>query len=456
MLCSRHGGGRLAVVGLLVGLLGGLLSAPPVVAKAKACKKGFVRQKSRCVRKKAATTKKPVASQTTPTTAAAATKGTIKLGTMATSLNSATGLAVVEETKKIGEAWQAMVNDGGGINGYKVQLLYRDERGDNARALAAIKELDAAGVVALVGQGEAARMPAIASYLNQKKIPVIGGQPYTNEYCSDPMFFPVPSCQADGVYGQVATARDVGAKHFRNVYCLEVAACATSVPQTKYAADREGIKFSAEGASAVAADYTATCLSAKNAGVDFFSSNGLNFANVVRDCARQGYHPTFAQGGGGTQANADAAKGESDAASMNQWGPFYDGPEVQQFRKAAAQANLKFADSTLSQTAVQSWLGFEMARAIIARLTQPNPTRADFLEATYTIKGETLGGQAPPIDFTVQRPGTGLHADSGCWSEYILKDGSFFQMNSHGQIVDRLTWICGTGYKYRIGQDPSA
>ncbi|MBW8824811.1 MAG: ABC transporter substrate-binding protein, partial [Acidobacteria bacterium] len=283
------------------------LSAEVAAAKPKPCKKGFVRNKAKkCVRKVAATTKR-VATTTTVKSGGTAFKGTLTFGTVGTSINVNTGAKTLDESRKIGEAWVNQTNAAGGINGYKVAVEYRDSRGDSARGLAALRELEKDGVLAIVGQNIAnSALPAGDDLFSAKKLPVLGGQPYTPEFDTHPMYFPVSAGYYAGVYGQVALARDMGSKYFRNLFCTEAAACGQSVPVTNAAAQREGMKGDSQGASAVAADYTANCLDAKQKGVDFLQSNGTNFANLVRDCARQNYHPNYASGGVANQTVIDA------------------------------------------------------------------------------------------------------------------------------------------------------
>ncbi|MBW8825677.1 MAG: ABC transporter substrate-binding protein [Acidobacteria bacterium] len=451
MVHPKRGASRRGLaIAVVLGLVFTLSSTEMAVAKTtKKCAKGYVKTKGKCRKKAAAatTTKKAATTSTTATASPSSNtnKGVIKLGVISSEISSA-NVPIPAEGKQIAQAWVDATNAAGGINGYKFELIYKNANRDSARALQAIKDLDKAGVVAFT-EGDAGFMPSIRDYMTKANIPVIGGTPYTNEFDWHPMFFQVQPGQAEGVYGQVAAARDVGARHFRNVYCIEVAACATSVAETKYAADREGLKFSSEGGSAVAPDNTATCLSAKNAGVDFFQSNGLNFANVIRDCARQNYHPTYAQGGQASQATIDAAKGESVAGNLYEFGIFYNGPEVQRFKQALAHTDQKFEDGTAGQQSVQVWLGMEMMGAITKRLTTPGvPTRQQFIDTIYSIKSENLGGQIAPINYSVQKPGTGKHATSDCWTEHILKDGKMYHMDTHGQIVTKLTFICGTGF----------
>jgi len=453
-----------AVVAL--GLLTSLVGAAPALAKTKrkpttksqCLRSGWKRygfkNQGQCVSYVNAHTKKATtttARTATTTAGSPAAKGTVKLGTIGTSLNSTTGLRTTDETRKIALAWADQVNAAGGINGYKVQVIFKDGRADTARTLQGIRELNEAGVLAVVGQGVAQNISGSTEYIGKNNVPILGGTPYTPEFDYHPMYFPVSSAYYAGVYGQVAAARDVGAKSFLNAFCTEVAGCAQSVPVTKEAAAREGLKFSSQGASAVAADYTAICLSAKQDGVDFFQSNGLNFANVIRDCSRQNYHPTYAQGGAANQSVIDAAKGENVAGNLYEFGAFYNGPEVARYRKAIATTDLNVNGAQETQTAIHAWLGFEMAGAVLKRMTAVNPTRQDFLNALYTIKGETLDGQNQPVDYTVQKPGTGLHAGNDCWTEHIVKDGKLYHMDKSGQTVSKLTFICGTGHKYTTG-----
>ncbi|MBW8827711.1 MAG: ABC transporter substrate-binding protein, partial [Acidobacteria bacterium] len=255
----------------------------------------------------ATTTKKAGATTTTTAKPGGTTKGTLTFGTIGTSISANNGSKTQDESRKIAQAWVDQTNAAGGINGYKVAVEYRDARADTARGVAALHELEKDGVLAIVGQDVAnSVLPAADDFLSAKKLPVVGGMPYTPEFDTHPMYFPVSAGYYAGVYGQVALARDMGSKYFRNLFCTEVAACGQSVPVTNAAAQREGMKGDSQGASAVASDYTANCLDAKQKGVDFLQSNGTNFANLVRDCARQNYHPNYASGGVANQTVIDA------------------------------------------------------------------------------------------------------------------------------------------------------
>ena len=66
----------------------------------------------------------------------------------------------------------------------------------------------------------------------------------------------------------------------------------------------------------------------------------------------------------------------------------------------------------------------------------------------------SLGGQIAPVDFSVQRPGTGKHATSDCWTEHIVKDGKLYHMTTKGEIATKLVFICGTGLKLNDKASP--
>src|SRR5713101_7110486 len=225
MMCTSPRLRRCLAGGIALATFASLGTAGAV--SAKTTKKRAVAKKA--VAKKA-TTKKATASTASTNPAPSVAKGTIKLGTLYSSISATTGGKTLEETRRIAEQWKAKTAAAGGINGYKVEVVAMDTKNDSSRALAAIKQMDKDGIVALAGQGAPAQLPAIADYLTSKAIPVIGGAPYTPEFESNPMFFPVPSALLAGSYGFVATARDMGAKHFRNLYCAEIAVCAQLNP----------------------------------------------------------------------------------------------------------------------------------------------------------------------------------------------------------------------------------
>lgn len=197
------------------------------------------------------------------------------------------------------------------------------------------------------------------------------------------------------------------------------------------------------------ADYTAQCLSARAAGVDFLQVDGVQLAPVVRDCQRQNYHPMFGAAGSasGGPTLFGALSGERYARAAS--GPlpsWYDGPELKDFKALHAVTDLDQA--TLTQNAFQMWQSFTVMGHILEKMTAPNPDRGDFLAATYQIKGDTLNGTAQPggLDYSVQKDPT-RHALTDCWLEIIAVDGQLQMMDTNGRAVKKLSeaWQCRSG-----------
>ena len=74
-----------------------------------------------------------------------------------------------------------------------------------------------------------------------------------------------------------------------------------------------------------------------------------------------------------------------------------------------------------------------MTGKAIERLTAPNPTRADFLDALLSIKDEDLDGQIPPVDYTVQSTG---HFLQDCWTLHTVENGRLVHIDEDGEPVD--------------------
>ena len=84
-------------------------------------------------------------------TTAAQAKGTIKIGTIGSTVSATTGQPILDETGEIARAWVKQVNDDGGINGYKVELVVKDGL-RHRQVLQAVTELDQDGVHAIVAE----------------------------------------------------------------------------------------------------------------------------------------------------------------------------------------------------------------------------------------------------------------------------------------------------------------
>jgi branched-chain amino acid transport system substrate-binding protein len=412
------------------------------VASAKA--KAKAKTTKKVATKKVVTTKAP--SKAAPATPSAnANKGTILLGTEGFGTDTR-GNKTLEDTRKVAEAWQDGVNAAGGINGYKVKVIYKDTKSDSALTLNATKALDAAGVLAIVGQTVYNTGAVMMQVADDKKLPVLGGTGWFVEARQSPMYFEVQADHFAGNYGVVAAANQAGAKVYRHTYCVELVACSANEGVMKWATAKLGMKFSSQAVSSSKADFTAECISAKNDGVEFLQSEGGALAQVVRDCSRQNYHPIWGQGNASGPSLMGNIQGERYTNPLYELGIFNNFPELNEFKKLMHKTDI--TDDLVTQTPLQTFMGFKMAEKVIAKLSGPNPTRADFLQAIYSIKGETLDGLLAPkgIDYSIQKT-PGKHFFNDCWTTFSIVDGAFKALDSTGRIAKTAAdnWQCGSG-----------
>lgn len=430
---------RVAIVAA-VSLVFSVASAETAFAKKKTTKK---KATATTVKKAQPAKPNPGAGPATPS--ANANKGTLVFGTIGTSNDPRLG-KTAEETRKVAETWAKKVNSAGGINGYQVKVLYKDGRGDVATALNAAKELESAGVLGIIGQTIFSQMPAVMGVAEQKKMPVVGGTPWFPQSETSPMFFTVSSNYNSPVFGHVNSAFQSGAKHFRKIYCIETPACVESEPPMRWSAEKLGMKFSSQASSVLKTDFTAECITAKSAGADFVQDDGPPFAALVRDCARQNYHPMYGNGGGSGQTLLSNAQGEQYANALYELPVFSDFPELGEFKTFMKSTDVN--PELVTQTSLQTFESFKIAEKIVGFLSGPNPTRAEFLNAVYKIKGENLNGLLAPrgIDFSVQKD-PNKHASYDCWTQFTIIDNVFKPTNAKGGVAKTATenWQCGSG-----------
>src|SRR3984957_15470637 len=110
------------------------------------------------------------------------------------------------------QAWASWVNAHGGINGHPVKLIVEDNKGDQAQAVSLVKQLvEQDHVVAFVSNQDGSLNAGYASYLDQQKIPVLGGSVFTlDPWVSDPMFYPEGLTAIQDMSSLAVTAKQLG------------------------------------------------------------------------------------------------------------------------------------------------------------------------------------------------------------------------------------------------------
>ena len=118
------------------------------------------------------------------------------------------------------------INERGGLDGHPMQVVTGDAGGDPARALSLVRDMvENKGVVALMGNLWVFSANGPRQYLEEHKVPVIGGDGTTRVWDQSPMYFssgsPYPAMALGALKGLV----DMGHKKQAIIYCVEAEQC---------------------------------------------------------------------------------------------------------------------------------------------------------------------------------------------------------------------------------------
>jgi branched-chain amino acid transport system substrate-binding protein len=249
----------------------------------------------------------------------------------------------------------------------------------------------------LVGNNAGATDSSWRDYVEQHRIPVIGGLTLTQSFGSSPMFFPASSNQDGFVASQVNAAKLSRKQHLGAVVCAERAACQQAIPLISATAVKAGLTFvGAQTIGASSPNYGAYCRMLKDAGADVVNVNtvGPTIERFVKDCKAQDYQPTYVFPGGVFQDSliSSATEGAYVVSGGPLW--FGDQPNHQDFLDALK----RYTKSQPNGFASRTWqAGLLFAAA--ARNVSNNPTAADIIEGLYSLSKETLGGWSRPLTF---------------------------------------------------------
>jgi branched-chain amino acid transport system substrate-binding protein len=311
------------------------------------------------------------------------------------------------------QAWADSVNASGGIDGHHVKVVVMNDALSAATALSEVKELiQQDHVLAIVGEA-GSTATVWAPYAEQQGVPVIGGDSIDPVFYKYPTFYPVGGTSDRSLNALVAATHQA---HPRGgfVYCEEDPACSALIPDFKTAyALAGGTLVASEPVSVTAPDYTAQCLSLKNAGVQsvFIAAPQTTILTFARNCATQHYYPIVLANGvvvSPDQVTQYAAiSGAKMLVSMDDF-PFFDTSTAaeQAFHNALAKyAPAVLAPGNISEQDATAWASAELfeAAAKQAKLGS-SPTWSQLKAGLYALHGATLDGLAPPLTFNSGQP----------------------------------------------------
>lgn len=332
--------------------------------------------------------------------------GTVVLGSVAPYGAAAVGkdYAPGRDALKI---WEADVNQRGGICGRKVQVIVEDDQGNASKTSAALRDLvENKKVAAIIAWGSALTLNAGLGYLEDKKIPVLGGDILNLKWSTSPVLFPQGAGYDEAIAGALYASKRAGAANkLAFLYCAEAQACsdANDILVGRGVAQKSGtpIVYSTK-VSISAVSFASECQQAQQAGADimFLGGDSSFVERVANSCAQQGIKFRY--------TTLSLAVNDQIAQNPNfQNGNFAVGTTVIPWMStstsgaAAYQAAYKryYPDLVNSGLAIAWWTSAKLAEAVIASLGSADVNPVSVMAAARKLKGETLGGLTGPLTY---------------------------------------------------------
>ncbi|HVW34630.1 MAG TPA: ABC transporter substrate-binding protein, partial [Acidimicrobiia bacterium] len=310
--------------------------------------------------------------------------------------------AVFASVQVATRAWVADINTRGGLAGHPVNVLYGDDGGDGARALAIARRMvEQDKVLFFLNLYQVTTADAVIPYLEQKNVPIImssGGLP--DEDHSAIVFNPMVGADYGFVSIMAESLKALSDKRkIAVLYCRETKACPNANRRLKENQDKLGVQVVYEAEVSIAQpDYTAEVIQARNSGADVLANiaDAASGIRIIRSALRQNWHPVFLA----TQAaNDDVTLKAPDLKGLitvtQGTAPYMNGPWMADYREAVAKY---VPGGAMGGTGAAAWAGVKLVERI-ASAWGDEVTTPKVIDSLYALKGETLGGLIPPLTF---------------------------------------------------------
>jgi len=356
-----------------------------------------------------------------PASAAVPTKAPVTVG----NVGDYSGIvgSVLKDGGPMSQVVAHSINDTGGLNGHPVRVVVGDAAGDPSRALSIVRDMvENKGVTVFMANFWVLSAGGARAYLEDKKIPVVGGDVASAVWFKSPMFFPMGASFDTLSVGSLKAMADLGHKKIALAYCAEVEACHVYHDAANARAATVGatIVYNAQ-VSLAQPDYTAECLQAQRSGADalMLGVDSTALSRFVRSCKQQGFSPPL--------VTASLSMINSTAKDPNLEGilapvatfPFAanDSPATREYKAALARYAPTLEESGTTSAA---WVSGALLREASKALPD-QPTSADFLKGLWQIKNDTLGGLTGPLTFREGQPAP----DFTCYFLQSISGGKF-------------------------------
>jgi branched-chain amino acid transport system substrate-binding protein len=354
------------------------------------------------------------------------TGSTITLGSIGTfSGPLASSYQGFEDTLR---AWVSNTNATGGINGHKVKLIIKDDAGNPTTGLAAAKDLVQNEHVAAIVSATSTVDTAWESIPGKAGVPVVGGSAIDLPFLTNSNFFASGTNTFAAVWGVMSLGKQAGPKQ-SVLYCTEAPACAASIPVYKAFAKPLGMTVPfTQSIAASAADYTAVCQSIKQSGAQsYVMVDAAAIVGRVADaCRQQGVTARVVEASSAVQPTLLKNKGTDGLLSAAVDFPFIDNSNAatMKFHSVLAKYGPSGLETKYGPGLNIPWVAMELFAAAAKAGGSGAVTSASIKKGLYTMKGETLGGLAPPLTF---KPGqTNLQ---NCYFVLGISNGKFTSPN---------------------------
>lgn len=360
---------------------------------------------------------------------AAGTSAPIKIGLVCSCTGPLGGAAI--DIPTVYKAWADSVNASGGINGHKIDVIYKDDTSNPATSTTIVHNfVETDHVIAVLDATN--NDAAWDTYLQQQKIPAVGMDTSTEPFYLNSDFYPEGQTEDSLFSGIIQAVKQAAGSSpkFALFYCAEAVQCQEGIAPLEAAAKGAGESVvSTLEVSASAPSYAAQCLAAKQAGatVIFTADAEQVDEKIVQDCYTQGYRPKVVIDG------EDMTPSFATSPAINQ-DTYLTVPNFPYFAaspatKAMDAALKKYAPSVLKDVnygefPMEAWISGKLFQAAAAAgdlgAGGKVATSAQLTKGLESLHGTTLGGLAPPLSFTAGKP-----HPVDCWYWTEIKKGKY-------------------------------
>ncbi len=365
-------------------------------------------------------------------TEAAAASAPIKVGVIC-SCSGPAGIAFVQVTDGY-LAWSKATNDKGGIAGHKIDVIEVNDQSTPGTAITDAETLVSDKVVAVMVSSivQQAILPVLAS----AGIPVVGeaygvaGLPQNTDVFGTTDTLAPASLSATE---DVDLAKAAHVKKLGYLYETTAASTGLTTSELQAAAAKVGIKVVYSVATSLTeTNYEAECIAAEQAGATgLIDGTGapLNVENAASSCSLENYKPVYFVSAQNWNGISPALAKDSYMSSAT--APPFDTsiPAIRLWRATVnkyfpGELNNPNLDPEVQISTYEG--GLLLHDALVAAHLTPSEqvTSKLIVKGLYSLKGDTLGGLAPPITY---QHGTTHVLD--CWFESRQVNGKVSVLN---------------------------